>query len=1013
METNIIKLPQNNYSAGDLINARILKPGTPIVIEKNGAEFYYIPLGPKENGYLFINIQTNQIEPESVVLSGKISVRQPSQKDIQLIKTINPNLKDIEEARRYLKTKGVASVRIAETVVTGATSDYDGSTYRERALRTAFVETKTKIIRQSNINNSIGIAYEYSKKARIRGFLSTEAIDETINELKRISGLSSLDSQRKAIAEMARHQSEVMEVANRIRLGDESIESALERLRNLTPKDKIKYIIQGRNQRSTRVEISVVPEKDLAARLLEELDTRSPSRRLGLLYSRYGYGGPTEHIITEENVKNAVNVNQIFEQINRDTKRRAKISTPEALANFVKSRIIAGSGRKEFHGAMQREAQVIDAITNYTTHITNHPMVARPGFGGMLGRHTSLQFGALLTRLNRVIDPYTSKIQREIKTLSEAVNTLELAASDKIIDINGNIFDGSVDRYAKVLGSIDKTAIVQAIKAEQINREVLLKIERALVGEPPTRIMYGEGYATNGRRYSKPMTMSTGLFSVVGSMIGAYFYQSMLRHQYRNMENIYRTFHEPEEIIEAKKHSSVETSVRRLLSTDFGFKFSYVTSFIKGAFGRSHAQSIRKLFRIDNIDNIRHILDPVAASAKIKEWRTVIADRVKKLIDNKLNQKGDNLIREALEPVTRHWRMAAISAGSMLLLSKVGNSPGEVKKAQKERRDEKVVPQGRELQANFVFPHDFYQSQIRAVNRAVIGFGSPFMGIIDTIKAVGVLDVVRSRKIPELIRDIIHKGGMRIRAGVKLGIGMQNTGPYRTITSWSSSAIASDIHKSTAIAEITGTISDEVSKVTSASMLRKRVSGKVNLIPEVSFDNITRSKIKIPYTEFKQRKLAELEDVIIPHEWHYNKNIKLRKESKPRRPIPLADTSSSRIIETIAAPQRSISSIQQKTRNDILTTNMPKRIYSNSDMIEPPVITGRSVSSYIDPGIIPPTTTVKISPVEVHKATPQPIYHDIGEAVNKVMLSGAGTKNKYSNYSRGVIERIKEELARQ
>jgi hypothetical protein len=241
---------------------------------------------------------------------------------------------------------------------------------------------------------------------------------------------------------------------------------------------------------------------------------------------------------------------------------------------------------------------------------------------------------------------------------------------------------------------------------------------------------------------------------------------------------------------------------------------------------------------------------------------------------------------------------------------------------------------------------------------------------------------------------------------------MQNTGPYRTITTWSSSAIASSIPESRAIAEIAGATGDEVSRITTDAMVKRLVSKRTNPLHTIT-TNVNRTEMGIPFTRFKPTEPMPLDNVVMPHKWNYNKNIKLSKELKVDRTIPVADLSSSKILEPMAHPQKGVSSIQQRTRNDILSSTAARRIYSNSDTVEQPVSIGRSLSGYVDPGIIAPTTTVKVSPTTVQKAISQPIYPDIGEAINKVMLSGAGTKNKYSNYSRGVNQRIREELSKQ
>ena len=192
-------------------------------------------------------------------------------------------------------------------------------------------------------------------------------------------------------------------------------------------------------------------------------------------------------------------------------------------------------------------------------------------------------------------------------------------------------------------------------------------------------------------------------------------------------------FIEPSEVIEAKRHSSIETSTRRILSTDFGGGWTPLASVIKDIVlnGRTGAiQFINANKTAGGIEKLRNTFDPIFAKGKdiTKNLDTSLSaatERLKKFITG---GGVSDLLKEGLSYVNENKISIGTVAGGVILFSRLGSNDWIT--GTKEYDVLKKKYRGAHyrdfLETNSVQPDDWRDSLTRIDSKVVTGFGSPW-----------------------------------------------------------------------------------------------------------------------------------------------------------------------------------------------------------------------------------------------------------------------------------------------
>jgi len=308
----------------------------------------------------------------------------------------------------------------------------------------------------------------------------------------------------------------------------------------------------------------------------------------------------------------------------------------------------------------------------------------------------------------------------------------------------GYLNDESVDARGKVIPgrrqmAVNEAAFIQAgdsiYEANRADRKVTNEfIRKNLEAIDPVRLRARSTYNYNNRVYAtermpKRITKRTGLLGMVTSIFGAYFYQSMLHQMARRAGNIYDRFIQPGEIIEAKKHSSTETAVRRMMSTDFGARWGggYAITLLKDWFsgGRTASQQVHKLFA-EYGQLARRLLDPKVRHRydKMRKYMSA-ASPVGGKSSKAFGREFKQTITEGIEWLTHHGKAVTIATGSAILLTRLG--PDQIEKADDDflRKRYARGSMREHLQHNQAFREEAYQSA--NINKQIMtGYGSPF-----------------------------------------------------------------------------------------------------------------------------------------------------------------------------------------------------------------------------------------------------------------------------------------------
>ena len=341
--------------------------------------------------------------------------------------------------------------------------------------------------------------------------------------------------------------------------------------------------------------------------------------------------------------------------------------------------------------------------------------------------------------LANVNTDYSLGADRKINEFSKTVEELRSLEAGEGVSKDGTVRAiNPKEVYKRKVIAGTKDTLYKTIASEQdINNPLIRKKINDYVGE----LHYSDTFSKSGnyQRLPKQVTQKTGLLRTVSSLVGTYFYQGMLHSSYRKVESFFSNAIEPGEIIEAKKHSSAETSTRRLLTTDFGSKFTDIGIILKDVLigGRTSSQVFQK---VKNNDTFRTMVSMVRQSDIRRENIEKIGAETKRFYKDTRNyvktlpQKMKQNVAQSFDYIKDHPKATMISTGTALFVTNFGSSKEETSDEKLIKKRRKNTTQKEYLNNNKVYSSDFFHSDIYIQKASLSGFGSKFDGMRSLIK---------------------------------------------------------------------------------------------------------------------------------------------------------------------------------------------------------------------------------------------------------------------------------------
>ena len=760
------QISEGSYTKRDLERTNQLRKGRTLIIRRNGVEQTVIVLDRTASGYTFYDTGTGQILPESVVLSGKFGVRIPGAEEIANITSRHPEVMEYDEFIKRSKDpsfKGIVAP--------------DGKFYA------APVKDNYEL-RGNKPQHDPGIfvfeASQRNKKLRYPGQDRNELIQSFVKSKRRsvVVNKKVADNLRAKLEEFAKakeagHKPSVIREKVKLNRAENAlldvIESynenredtnVLKTLDELSGKRKVRF--QSQDGINTHVEFvdntsdfQRRSKRAAAAQLrLEEYEIRKSKKR-GVIHSEKFIDKAVSGRLRDANL---AGIDSSF--LNKIGYR---LASPEGAAvsyNLEALKISKSVVQKEAY----RQLKAYDS--RIATPFVDHILINRlqdVQLAQLEQVPVSAEVGSKRTVFNELDEI------RQVRVNLEANRERRRMGSKGIIYPEGDV------NMPKRMG----VAIAQARANERrygANFADRLELDRRLKQQFPEGTRVGREINADIRagkpsRYPKRVTRSTGLMTVVSSLMGAWFYQSMLHNAYRRTTELFNRFIGPGETIDAEQHNSQTRTIQRIINSDFGSGYKGTLGFIKDVIwkGRLNYKRVKALMSKEGRDVVRKKLDKVDS---IQDKRTVQRRYFSALLNNILPKRGglDKLAdelgessKETIELFNKHkYGIAAVGAGAYILTRAASSDYEEYKRsAISERIKNRNIKQY--LQYNKTSNEALYSSQTRIeTGRPLAGFASPFQ-MTSHLRLLGnaVNRVVHTISPQKPIEEIVKEFGTR------------------------------------------------------------------------------------------------------------------------------------------------------------------------------------------------------------------------------------------------------------
>jgi len=716
------KLPRGHYTTGDI--STYLYPGNVVVIERTpNVEEFYIGIGNRGVQQL-LNVDTQQYLPLDTILQGEITVRNASISEKQNVFSRHPEIKLRDNMMHQLEQDpSIKGLQIHEIMVEGNQARAQGE-IANNAPEALFARVSKKVIKRAHTNQASKILVEHTKDARYLGVVNRSALDDLKEQyletgMKESSSYGDFRRIRERLTSSAKKVHDVLSS-----IAQDTSRSNLLKLANTIQNKKGKEYIHefksSRNNFNKVVFTDNVPDAFARETMqaYQELDVAT-AREKGLVNYTSPEGQKMVRVVSDHSKA----------QFLQDTLQGLQ---KQLTGHNVHMRTF------NTYGQMLTHAAIVEDGAYKTLLKRDYPMA----LAGL-----DLQFGTSASRTSSMQLPVTH-------TLHGASDVLAVTGAASLPGVGDSRIVNSLSRMSEaVSSSVNEQDAIRAgfgVSDELVTRVAGVAAKKAVITANRTRA-YVEGGAIEREiaelspafntdamhnRLPHSTTQTTGIFQSVVGLMGVYFYQQMMHNWTRKAVEVYKYFHQPGQIIEAKKHSSTETSIRRMLTTDFGGSWSFIKAAEALVVGASREQfsfaAFRGLVQKYGMDEAGK-LDPRKAWGVAKD---VLHSRLTNLVSRHISTNGQPLtkqlvshIHEAAKSVMSyvgsHRKAILTSTSGVLLLSRIGKSSQEEQNKKFLDTRKKNANQGELLQYNTAMPPGTYSSMTALDGRISAGFASP------------------------------------------------------------------------------------------------------------------------------------------------------------------------------------------------------------------------------------------------------------------------------------------------
>ena len=722
--------PRGHYQPGDL--ADLLYPGNVIIIEPTkGQKQTYISLSGASAEGMLLNPETQQYVSINTALQGDIAIRNASTLERRNVESLYPDIVNKQQMIQKLrKDPNVKGIITKEVTLDASSLKPHSSLATDNVPDIVLGKISEKLAKSVNTAQAKTVFMERDYNSKKLAVINTSALERLQAEYQRLN-LSDAHSlkQYEGIKDKLNTDAKKIHDVVFSMAKDRRKYNLNQMINEITDHTKTTgdYVYEYENQTNDFNRLVVTKDSTVdtfakeTQKTFQELEAERAGRKDILVstgdnkkdylrvVSRYGQ---------REQVANVLEgLNQVL--ANHDIRSQTINSYGQAIASSVAKDQFA----KNFQTYYQRALITLDA--HFKTNVSKTHYFESPDIFSVL----NVNDAAALTGTNdlntRASISSSASLQKMSTSASDAVNELELRRLGLGPEITAKRLGevGAMRTYMK--------ANAAALGVESIN--IQRRIEEILPA-------YEQNSLRN--RYPKSTMQATGIMSMASGLMGAYFYQELIYGWSRKISEMFRTFIDPGQIIEAKQHSSAETSARRMMMTDFGSKWSYIHTFaglIEGSMAEGGGKSLfgyfRSLVEKYGVNEVQAKGDLVGTLRKVEDDITQKLHKVigqghdaaiSKFDLKKTAEHAGDHIDQFVDYLSRNRKAVIISTGGGILLSRIGSSvkQEEDKKFISDRR--KRISQNEYLRSNHVMPSHIYSSMLNVEGRTYAGFASPF-----------------------------------------------------------------------------------------------------------------------------------------------------------------------------------------------------------------------------------------------------------------------------------------------
>lgn len=759
MALNKPDLPAGQYTAGDLAKEGLLLPGKNIKINDK----IYLAVGNATVTKL-IDLQSNIKYPVDVVLQGKISVSALQPHEVQQVKQVYDSYKSGKEILRMVNKGKVETVSFKKSAAISISTDKDTGLSTQ-----SLIETADNVVKRERLSNGqttiklheakqVHAVVDYKEVQELQTVLENEKDNLSHKDLQDIkkklknNGQDNIAKTIEAFEEINKSKTKKQQT------GIKSL--VTETISKQSTGDSVVSLSKDINANKYS---SVTFTKDVSKAVNKIIDTHKVSDSLNPQKSVHGnvnYG--QYQIFTDKPSDDALKFTQQIE-----TKKDLQVKVAEIeFQKFSKNAIIDEGKNHEIINQITSRASAFDKRLN-----TNLKERIKDGINlytevkttGDLGFHS--------------IDKRTAL--KQLKSSSYHFNQLQNLTDGLKIGYNGNVISDTSTGANFVAQNIIKNQAIQEFNNSHIKTAEIFKTLEDTSPENSNKL---SGYLKRKKnatieKYPRSIQNQTGLLALATGIVGTYFYQQMITGAALKAHRLINNFIEPNEVIEAKRHSSIETSARRILSTDFGGGWTPLTSVIKDMVlhGRSGAIQWKNASKVTGgIEKLRGSFDPIYNKGlKLAENIGAKLNDGTERLSKFITEGGiSELAKDGLKYVEQNKKSIGVIAGGVVTFSRLGSNDWRTGTREYEILKKKY--RGAHfrdfMESNSVRPDDWRDSLTNIDSRTLTGFGSPwdlkkalFMTMGATAKGSKIFSLAH-KTATELAEKYVQEG-----AGLQMG----------------------------------------------------------------------------------------------------------------------------------------------------------------------------------------------------------------------------------------------------